>query len=104
MNLNEVRIQLIEIENNLLELFEKRNNLAIKVAESKYPNIKDKINEDNILELIENKIVEKKIFDRIKIKCKDQKLQEIVIKLYEEYLIPKNKEIQVEYIKNKHFK
>lgn len=101
MNLNEVRLQLIEIENELLELLEKRVNLGIKVAEAKYPNIKNKVNQNNILELIEDKNIENKVLDRIKNKCEDPRLKKNIVKLYEEYLIPKNKEIQIEYIKNR---
>tara|TARA_E500000178_G_C16472697_1_gene509460 strand:+ start:249 stop:563 length:315 start_codon:yes stop_codon:yes gene_type:complete len=103
MDLNNVRNQLIEIEDQLLKLLEKRVNLGVQVAEAKYPKIKNLIQEDNILELIEDQNVEQKVLARIGNKCNDPRLKLNMIRLYQEYLIPKNKEIQVENIKRKHF-
>jgi chorismate mutase len=100
MDLNDVRLELIDIENKLVDLLEKRVNLGVKVAEAKYPKIKNEVNQNNILELIEDKNIENKVLDRIKNKCEDPRLKSIMVKLYKDYLIPKNKEIQVEYIKN----
>ena len=102
MDLNNVRNQLIEIEDQLIKLLEKRVNLGVQVAEAKYPKIKNLIQEDNILELIEDQNVEQKVLDRIGNKCNDPRLKLNMIRLYQEYLIPKNKEIQVEYIKREH--
>lgn len=102
MDLNNVRNQLIEIEDQLIKLLEKRVNLGNQVAEAKYPKIKNLIQEDNILELIEDQNVEQKVLSRIGNKCEDPRLKLNMIRLYQEYLIPKNKEIQVEYIKRKH--
>ena len=103
MDLNNVRNQLIEIEDQLIKLLEKRVNLGVQVAEAKYPKIKNLIQEDNILELIEDQNVEQKVLARIGNKCNDPRLKLNMIRLYQEYLIPKNKEIQVENIKRKHF-
>ena len=99
MELNNVRQELIQIEDQLLELLERRVNLGVKVAEAKYPKIKDLIQDNNILELIEDKNVEQKVLQRIGDKCHDPRLRLNMVRLYEEYLIPKNKEIQVDYIK-----
>ena len=45
MALNNVRNQLIEIEDQLLNLLERRINLGVEVAEAKYPKIKNLIQE-----------------------------------------------------------
>lgn len=100
IGLENVRNELANIENELIELLEKRVRLGMTVAIYKYPNIKDKINGDNILELIEDKNVEQKIIDRVRSKCEDPRLELNMVRLYQEYLIPKNKEIQIEYIKS----
>jgi chorismate mutase len=103
MNLENVRKELIEIENQLIALLEKRVNLGVQVAEAKYPNIKNLIKENNILELIEDKNVENSVLDRVRQKCDDPRLRLNMIRLYQDYLIPKNKEIQVQYLREKHF-
>lgn len=100
IGLENVRNELINIENELIELLEKRVRLGVSVAIFKYPNIKDKIDDDNILELIEDKNVEQKVIDRIRSKCSDPRLELNMVRLYQEYLIPRNKEIQIEYIKD----
>tara|TARA_A100001015_G_scaffold308043_1_gene404977 strand:- start:176 stop:502 length:327 start_codon:yes stop_codon:yes gene_type:complete len=101
MDLNNVRNELIKIEDELINLLEKRVNLGIKVAEAKYPEIKNKIQDNNIFELIERKDVEQKVIQRISEKCDDNRLRSNLIRLYKEYLIPKSKEIQEHHIKNK---
>ena len=103
MALNNVRNQLIEIEDQLLNLLERRINLGVEVAEAKYPKIKNLIQENNILELIEDKNVEEQVLERIRQKCHDPRLRLSMVRLYQDYLIPKNKEIQVEYLREIHF-
>ena len=103
MALNNVRNQLIEIEEQLLHLIERRINLGVEVAEAKYPKIKNLIQENNILELIEDKNVEDQVLERIRQKCHDPRLRLSMVRLYQDYLIPKNKEIQVEYLREIHF-
>ena len=51
MELNNIRQELIQIEDQLLELFERRVNLGVKVAEAKYPKIKDLIQDNNIFRI-----------------------------------------------------
>lgn len=103
MSLNDVRNQLIEIEDQLISLIDKRVKLGVQVAEAKYPDIKNLIQDNNIHELIENKNVEQKVIERIKQKCHDPRLRLNMIRLYQDYLIPRNKEIQVQYLREKHF-
>ena len=50
------------------------------------------------MDLITNKDVENKIIDRLKIKCKDEQLERIIIELYKNYIIPKTKEVQIDYL------
>jgi len=103
MSLIDVRKQLIEIEDQLITLLERRVNLGVQVAEAKYPNIKNLIQENNILDLIEDKNIENNVLNRIKDKCNDPRLRLSMIRLYQDYLIPKNKEIQVKYIRDIHY-
>jgi chorismate mutase len=103
MELNNVRNQLIEIEDQLIELLEKRVRFGQEVAKAKYEKIKNEINETNIMELIEDKNVEQLVIERISQKCHDPRLRLSMVRLYQDYLIPKNKEIQVEYLREIHF-
>ena len=98
-NLKKIRIELETYEDIIINTIKKRINLGIEVAKEKYKIIdKNKINNDNILDLITNKDVENKIIDRLKIKCKDEQLEKIIIELYKSYIIPKTKEIQINYL------
>ena len=98
-NLEKIRIELETYEDIIINTIKKRIHLGIEVAKEKSKIIdKNKIINNNILDLITNKDVENKIIDRLKIKCKDEQLERIIIELYKNYIIPKTKEVQIDYL------
>lgn len=98
-NLEKIRIELETYEDTIINTIKKRIHLGIEVAKEKSKIIdKNKFINNNILDLITNKDVENKIIDRLKIKCKDEQLERIIIELYKNYIIPKTKEVQIDYL------
>ena len=97
--LKEIRKEISSYEEKLLELITKRISLGEKVAEIKFKYLEKKninMNDKEILhESITNKAVENKIYNRLSENIEDEKLKNIIIDLYKNYIIPKTKEIQI---------
>jgi chorismate mutase len=100
-NLDDIRLKLQSYEDKIINLIQERIQLGELVAQSKFPKIKDKMNSENLMELITNSEVEEKIINRVKNKCNNEDFGNILSSLYKNYIIPKTKEIQIEYLNNK---
>ena len=100
-NLNEIREELEQYEDSIINLIKSRIQLGEAVAKIKYPSIKEDLTENNIMELITNQDVENKILERIQKKSNNEVLGNIIVGLYKYYIIPETKNVQLEYLKNK---
>ena len=104
--LEPIRKELEEFEDLLFELISERIQLGEEVAKVKleYYNQNhayDKLNQTELLKLITNQKVEDKIIKRINSKAPNHQLGHIMTNLYKNYIIPKTKMKQLEYINTK---
>lgn len=96
--LKEIRSQISNYENKLIDLITERISLGEKVAEIKYKYLKefvDNADKSSIYDVITNNIVENKIYNRLNDNIEDENLAKLIIDLYKNYIIPKTKEVQI---------
>ena len=103
--LEPVRKELEEFEDLFYELISERIQLGEEVAKIKLEHYNqnhayDQINKPELLKLITNQKVEDKIIERIQKKAPNPKLGQIIAFLYKNYIIPKTKMKQFNYLQS----